>query len=237
MIRNRYLSTPCFGYVPIEKIQFKDSELFGTEMWKYEILSKIKLWYGTPKSGDENIKEKILLGIQCVYTDTMTGKKTTTEQHCGDITKEDIETKELELKENDFFNKFYICADRAVTYIKLVTKNGEMIEIGTEKEEDKKTVELNLEKDMQMIQCFFGYYNIYGLRALGCKYISKKNYILISLMGILRLRHLFKKNEEEKNKWNNTEELKKLNYKMQAVAKLCSLPDKPFSDVIKFCAL
>ena len=49
-----------------------------------------------------------------------------------------------------------------------------------------------------MIQCFFGYYNIYGLRALGCKYISKKNFMLISLMGILRLRHVFKTNEEER---------------------------------------
>ena len=88
-----------------------------------------------------------------------------------------------------------------------------------------------------MIQCFFGYYNIYGLRALGCKYISKKNFMLISLMGILRLRHVFKTNEEERKKLENPEELNKLNKKMQAVTRLCALPPKTFSNVIQFCSL
>jgi len=237
MMKDRYIPTPCFGYVPQDKIQFKDADLFGPEMWKYEIPSKIKLWYGTPKSGDENIKDKIVLGIQCEYTDTMSGKKTKTEQHCGDISREDVEIKELELKDNDYFTKFYIDIDKAVTHIKLETKNNEVIEIGTEKDEFKRTVELNSLKEPQMIQCFFGYYNIYGLRALGCKYISKKNFMLISLMGILRLRHVFKTNEEERKKWENPEELNKLNKKMQAVARLCALPDKTFSNVIQFCSL
>ena len=236
-MKDRYESTPTYGYVPIERIHFKDNELFGPEMWKYQILSKVKLWYGTPKAGDENIKDKIVLGIQCVYTDTMTGKKTPTEQHCGDISKDDIETKELELKENDFFNKFNVDMDKAITHIKLQTKNGESIEIGEEKEDLKRVVELNLSKEMQIVQSFFGCYNIYGLRAIGCKYISKKNFVLISLMGVLRLRHLFNKNKEEKEKWGKPEELKKLNYKMEAVARLCALPDTTFFGVIKFCSL
>ena len=237
MMKDRYMTTPCFGYIPLEKVQFKDYDIFGPEMWKYEILSKVKLWYGTPKSGDENLKDKIVLGIQCVYTDSMSGKKTTTEQHCGDISKDDVEKKELELKENDYFNKFYIDMDKAITHIKLETKNGESIEVGVEKDEFKRTVELNLEKEPQMIQSFQGYYNIYGLRALGCKYISKKNFMLINLMGILRLRHIFKINEEEKKKWENPEEIQKLNIRMQAVAKLCALPDKTFSGVIQFCSM
>jgi len=236
-MKDRYISTPTYGYVPMNKIQFKDNDLFGPEMWKYQILSKVKLWYGTPKAGDENIKEKIVLGIQCVYLDTISGKKTQTEQHCGDITKDDVETKELELKESDFFNKFYIDMDKAITHIKLMTKNGESIEIGEEKEDYKRVVELNLSDEMQLIQSFFGYYNVYGLRALGCKYISKKNFVLISLMGILRLRHIFKTNKEEKEKWEKPEELNKLNDRMRTVAKLCALPDKTFFEVIKFCSL
>ena len=164
-------------------------------------------------------------------------KKTKTEQHCGDISRKNIKIKELELKDNDYFTKFYTDIDKAVNHIKLETKNNEVIEIGTEKDEFKRTVELNSLKEPQMIQCFFGYYNIYGLRALGCKYISKKNFMLISLMGILRLRHVFKTNEEERKKWENPEELNKLNKKMQAVARLCALPDKTFSNVIQFCSL
>ena len=237
-MKYRYMSTTIYGYVPMNNIHFKDNNLFGPEMWKYHILSKVKLWYGTPKAGDENIKEKIVLGIQCVYLDTMSGKQTTTEQHRGDITKDDVETKELELKENDFFNKFYIDTDKAITHIKLVTKNGESIEIGEENEDYKRTVELNLSNEMQLIQSFFGYYNDYGLRALGCIYIKKKNFVLIRLMGILRLRHIFKTNKKEKEKWEKPEELNKLNDQMKTVAKLCALPDdKTFFEVIKFCSL
>ena len=200
MMKDRYIATPIYGYIPYEKIQFKDFDLFDMETWKYEILTKIKLWYGIPKLGDSNLKskEKILLGIQCTYTDSLTGKKTATEPHCGDITNNDIEIKELEIKGKDFINKFYIDADNAVTHLKLVTKNGEMIEVGKENDDDKKTVELNLEKEIMIIKSFFGYYNIYGIRSLGCQYISRKNYVLINLIGILRLRHLFKINQEEK---------------------------------------
>ena len=98
-------------------------------------------------------------------------------------------------------------------------------------------MDINLEKEPHMIHSFFGYFNTYGLRALGFKYISKKNFILINLMGILRLRHIFLINDEEKNKWTNPEELNKLSLKMKAVAKLCLLPDKTFSGVLMFCGI
>lgn len=74
-----------------------------------------------------------------------------------------------------------------------------------------------------MIHSFFGYYNAYGLRALGCKYILKKDFILINLIGVLRLRHLFKENEKERKKWEDPDEIKNLPYEMQAVAMLCLL--------------
>ena len=208
MYKDKYLPTPCYGLIPSEKIQFKDCDLFDMESWIYEVLTKIKLWYGTPKSGDSNLKEKILLGIQCVFTDTLTGKKTSTEPHCGEIAKDDIVIKELEIKQNDYINKFYINADMAVTYLKLVTKNGEVIEVGEENDENKKTVELNFNKEIIIVKNFFGYYNNYGIRSLGCLYITKKDKILMTLLGILRLRHLLKTNEEEKNKWENPEEIK-----------------------------
>ena len=233
----RYKTTPCYGFVPKEKTHFRDYELFNADMWTYEILHKIKLWYGTPKQGDDNVKDKLILGIQCVYVDIVSGNKTTSEQHCGDITKEDVEVKELELKEGDYINKFYIDFEGGITHIKFMTNKGQVLELGEEKADTKRTVELNNEKEPQMVQTFFGYFNNYGLRALGCKFISKKNFILINLMGILRLRHIFNINPEEKKKWQNPEELKKLNLKMRTIAKLCARPDKTFSGVLEFCAI
>ena len=55
-------------------------------------------------------------------------------------------------------------------------------------------------------------------------------------MGVLRLRHLFKENEKERKKWEDPNEIKKLPYEMQAVAKLCLIPDAQFASVMRFCA-
>ena len=235
MLKDKYNSTPVYGFIPRDKTRFCDADLFGDDLWKYATLRKIKVWYGSPKSGDENVKDKVVLGIQAVYQDIVSGSKTTTEQHCGDLGKDDIESKELELTENDFFAKFNIDFDTAITHLKFTTRNGEILEVGNEKEETKRTVLLNEEKEPQMVQSFTGYFNTYGLRALGCKYISKKDYILINLMGVLRLRHVFKINEKEKKKWTEDEELNKLPMEMKAIAKLCALPDAPFAEVMKFC--
>ena len=87
-----------------------------------------------------------------------------------------------------------------------------------------------------MIHSFVGYYNPYGLRALGCKFIKKKDFILINLMGVLRLRHVFKINEKEKEKWEDPNELHKLSLAMRTIAKLCQLPDAQFASVMRFCA-
>ena len=235
MLKEKYNNTPVYGFVPREKTRFCDKDIFGDDLWKYVILRKIKLWYGTPKSGNENVKDKCVLGIQCVYQDIVTGKKKTTEQHCGELSGDDVVVKELELKENDFFTKFNVDFDTAITHLKFTTKNEEFLEVGKEKEDTKKTVEFNEMKDI-MVHSFIGYYNQYGLRALGCKYISRKDFILINLMGILRLRHLFKINKAEKEKWENPAELAKLTKEMKAVAKICSLPDAQFFSVMKFCS-
>ena len=138
MISKRFTSTPCYGFIPKGAEMFRDPELFEQDMWAYEILNKIKIWYGTVKSNDDNIKGKAILGIQCVYVDLITGNKTTTEQHCGDLSNKDVEVKELELKDNDYFNKCYLDFDFGVTHLKLTTFKGESIELGVEKDDTKK---------------------------------------------------------------------------------------------------
>ena len=228
----KYYNTPVYGYMPREKKRFCDKDLFGDGLWKYAILKKIKLWYGTPKIGDKEVKEKIILGIQCVYQDKITGIKIPTEYHCGDLSNDDIETNEYELKQNDYFTEFNINFEYAVTYLKFTTRSGDFIELGREREDTKRTIEFNTDKEPHMIHSFVGIYDIYGLRALGCKHIYRKDYVLIRYMGILRLRHIFKIDENERKKWEVPETLNKLPLEMRAIAKLCALPDDIFVNVI-----
>ena len=235
MISKRFKPTPCYGFIPRDNTMFRDADLFGSEMWKYQVLKKVILWYGSVKAGDDYGKNKAVLGIQCVYVDTITGNQTTTEQHCGDISKDDVEKKELELKGHDFINKLNLDFEGGITHLKLSTQSGQTLEVGVENEDTKKTIDINTEKVPHMVHTFFGYYNTYGLRALGFKYISKKDFILINLMGIFRLKHLFNINEEEKKKWEKEEELNKLDEKMKAITKLCLLPEQTFFCVIQFC--
>ena len=126
-------------------------------------------------------------------------------------------------KENDYINKVNLDFEGGITHLKFMTKNGDSVEVGVEKDDTKKTVDINLEKTPHMVQSFFGYYNTYGLRALGFKYISKKDFILINLMGIFRLRHLFQISEDTKKKWETKEEQDKLDKELKTVVKLCLL--------------
>ena len=54
-------------------------------------------------------------------------------------------------------------------------------------------------------------------------------------MDILRLRHFFKINQKEKDKWSHKLFLNKnKNTYIKAVAKLCLLPDNQFFCIIKY---
>ena len=240
MEEKKYEKTPLFGYIPKNRIYFDDKDIFGDEQWKNVILKKIKIWYGTcgVKKGEEIPKHKIPLGIQCTYQNTATGEIKTSEQHCGELTSDDIEIKELELGLNDYFTNFHIgfdTFDSFITHLKFTTKKGKFIEFGEIKKEFEKTVILNERKEPQTLSLFSGYINNCGLTALGVVYISKKNFILVNFLGIFRLRHMMKKNEEEKIKWTNEEKLKNLPEGMRVVARLCNLPDSLFINVLKFC--
>ena len=101
-----------------------------------------------------------------------------------------------------------------------------IIEFGEENEEYERHVGLNLEEEPQIIYSFFGCYNKHGLYTLGCRYISRRDFRKLRMIGILRLRHFFEINESEKKRWSNEEELNRLPLEMKAIAKLCLLDDK-----------
>ena len=85
-----------------------------------------------------------------------------------------------------------------------------------------------------MIQSFHGYFNEYGLRAIGCTHLKRRNYFFLNLIDVFRFRHLLKTNEKEKEKWTE-EKIKALGFQEKAFIRLCLLPDSQFSCVIQFC--
>ena len=167
----------------------------------------------------------------CFY---YTLEKKQTEIHSGTLSCGDIITKELILNEGDYITKFNICYNDIISYIKFTTKKNQILELGNYDKNCEKTLPFNDEKTPHMIQSFHGYYNEYGLRALGFIHLKRQNYFFLNLIDVFRLRHKLKINEEEKNKWTE-EEIQKLNYNERAFIRLCLLPDSQFSTVTKFC--
>ena len=231
-IEKKYKTTPMFGIIQLkERIRFNDCDLFKEEMWKYAVLKNLKLWWGSPQQ-KEISKTKTLLGIQCVYKNIITGEEINSLIHSGKLSSSDIIVKEIILKTGEFFTKFYIAFDSEISYIKFETNLNSIIEFGDKGNKDMKTVKLN--QGINMVQCFIGYYNKNRILALQCKYISRKDFIIINIMDILRLRHHFNTNGKEKEKWSNKNLLNKLNPGIKIIAKLCLLPDNHFFCVIKY---
>ena len=49
MIEKKYKSTPTYGIIKQNCRRFDDSSSIGENIWKYAVLKKIQLWWGTPK--------------------------------------------------------------------------------------------------------------------------------------------------------------------------------------------
>ena len=236
LFKEKFGRTPVYGFIPKEKIRFRDKDLFYDDNWLYIFLKKIKLWYGTPKPGNPNLRGKIVLGIQSTYKDFINNKEITTEKYCGSLSnEEEVEVKELELKDNEYFTKFNIDFEEAITHLKFTTNTGRYIEVGEEKVETKKSIDFNSSNEPYMIHSFVGIYNSYGLFALGSIVILRKYFNLIKHFEIIGLRHYFKKNKNERKKWKNPENLNQLSYDMKAICKLCTISNESiFVLIMKF---
>ena len=229
-----YEFTPSYGFIRKEYTRFNDTKLLEGNSAYFTILKKIKLWYGTPKNNDNYLDySKVILGIECQYR-TLGGKTIKADKHCSPVESDDVEVKELELDNNDYFCKFFICSDDIIYYIKLESFKGKTIEIGQFYENISKNPSFNGAKSPHIIQTFYGFHDNVGLRALGFGHTPKINMYIINFLGILRLRHMMKHNEKQKNYWSNENNIKKLDLSMKAIIKLAFLPDGPFASVFKY---
>lgn len=234
---NLFEIVPYLGYYHEKCEKFVDKSLFESQYQNYIKLSKVKLWYGTCCSDSdypENISGFAILGIQCEYKNPINGEKKQTKGYCGKLSSNDIKTKDLELIDGDYINKFYICYNDIITYIKFITKKGKILELGHYDKACEKTILFNQDDTPHMIQSFQGYFNDYGLRALGCIHVKRKSYLFLNLIDVLRYRYLMKNNQKERDKWTE-DKIKLLNSQEKAFINLCLLPESQFYCVIKFC--
>ena len=233
MISKYMKISPMYGFISKKMKKFYDYKLFPSPKESFYTISKIKIWYGTPKD-IENIKKKIILGIQCEYVDIYTENKITSDFYCGELSNDDIEQYEIELKNNDYIHKIHFNFELFFTYIKILTKKGKCIECGEYDEIYNKFVGKNCESKTHMVNSFSGFYNNDGLKALGFRYISRTYFKFIGMSIILKLKHILKTNEEERKKWENPENLKKLSLKMKAIIKLCNLEGNLFNRIFQY---
>ena len=217
-------STPFLGFYDKTCKKFKDIELFNKLHRNYIKLRKVKLWH----------EKDIIIGIQCEYLDSISGETESTDMYCGKISGENINTKVLDLTNNDYITKFIICYNKLITYIKFQTKFNQLFEVGKFNKDLSKTLKFNLENNTHMIMSFYGYYDDVGLRALGCNYIRRANFIMFFFVDYFRYRLILKSKDEEMEKWTD-EKIKSLSYYEQAFIRICLLPNSLFYNIISYC--
>jgi hypothetical protein len=231
---NKYYTTPICGFIPKDFIKFKDKELFGEESRKNIVLKKISIWYGTPMKIDKNIKGKGIIGIECTHKNRQ-DNSITKQKYCGDLSNNDFEFKEIELKkEVDFFSDFYLSFNGIITYIKLTSFFGEIFEMGKIDDDNQLAIPFKDKEQCKIIKFFKGFYNNSGLMALGVDYKLLNNCIPSNVTTILKLIKIIKTNDNAKKKFNNPIFLEKLSFEMRTIAKIVILPDILFSSILKY---
>ena len=236
-------STRIYGVIQKSDVIFDDSKInkeFPPESSK---LKKIKIWFGIPPNqekdndgdgeGEEKKSLKSLLGIQCLFENFCNNKKKQSEYHGCKITGNEIETKELEVTRGDYFNKLNLGFDNYITHIKFTTKQGKIIEFGDVIAENEKTFALN--NDDNLLNFPFGRVSEDGIKALGIKYISKKDYFMRKYKELLILRKKFKEDQKEAEKYYKNLNKYDMGIKCLIMISMGRItPDTDFASVIKF---
>ena len=232
MSKNYFLSSPSYGMImPMESTRFNDMKLFIGKSYLFTKLKKIKVWFGTPSDKSKQNNKKAVLGIETEYKLIKDKPK----RHLGSITSNDVVTAEVKLKDNtDFLTKLYLCVEDVITFIKFMTKKGNVLEIGHCDKNTMKEISLNNDQDPSIIQTLHGYYDDTGLRALGARYIQAKRFYFINNMDILGIRYKYQKDKKFREKWENEENINKLDNSMKAIIKLAVLPNNTFGVIFKY---
>ena len=178
MEKKYFLSSPSYGMIESHKSKrFNDMKLFTGKSYLFTKLTKVKVWFGTPSERSDKYKGKVVLGIEAEYKLL----KDKSNRNVGEVKSSDIVVKEIKIKDSsDFFTKLLLCVEDVITYIKFVTKKGNVLELGNFEQSISKEISLNNDNDSSIIQTLHGYYDNSGLRALGARYIQAKRFYFMN---------------------------------------------------------
>ena len=131
MSTNDIDSTYIFGFQEMDNKDtksLKGYDLFPENIRNFTAIRSIKIWFGNPPEEQEI---KALLGIQIMYLNYFTGERKLTDYQGTTLLGDNVETKELNIKDDDYLSKFYLGFNQFITHIKFETKKGDFIELGT----------------------------------------------------------------------------------------------------------
>lgn len=215
-----------FGGIDQESKHWDDFEDMGEdELLKHKII-KIQIFTGDYQG------KRAIFGVDITYKNLSNGEIIKTHEHRG--TEQFLDSKELNIKIDDYLTDFHIRFTNEAEYISqlgFTTNKKQSILEGTEEGEDK-TIDFN--GGDNIIVGTFGCVNK-KLDAMGCLYISKLEYFKRKLFRIFMLRYLVKKNENFKKTWD--EKFNELPNDFKYLWRTINLPDTAFAFIIKYCYL
>ena len=232
MTSDKVQASMMFGFQELDNINKKKimlNDLFPENIRHFCFVKSIKMWFGSPP---DETKVKSLLGIQVLFLNYFTGERKMTKYYGAQLTDSNIETKELNINEDDYLSKFYIGFNEYITHIKFETKNGNFIEFGTIDDRYEKASVRDINKGKNIIINIKFYDSVKGIRSLGVDFLSYKQFFYNRLIDLFRLR--YKINHTDKDKYKDPNEVSKLNYEMKCALRICQLPDTHFACIIKY---
>ena len=213
-----------YGIVDQDSKYWDDVEEIGeNDILKYKI-SKIKIF------STKNEEKEIILGVEVTYTNRLTGQTKSFENHIG--SEPVFDTKEMNIKSNEYLSDFFIKCDFKNEYITELgygtTKKNKIL-IGNE-EGKEQNIETN--GGEFIIVGIFGCYNK-KLDGIGFYYIKQKDYFNKIYQSYFILRYLTKKDDKFKKEWEK--KFQKLPIQYQYIWRTVNLSDIVFSGIIKYC--
>ena len=233
MLMEKIKYTYIFGFIEKDgpgKEKLKNSkDLFDEKLFPFTTIKSIKVWFG---SLQEKTNFESLLGMEIVYLNYITGEKKNTKYMGVPIETQNVQVKELNIKEGQYLSKMNLGFVDYITYLKFTTNKGEYIEFGTKDNNEKNLSVVN--SDNNIILNLKGYTSPSGIRCLGCDYISYQDFFFNRLVDIFRLRTRLIRDEKYKKQYEDKNELSKLDNEMKLFLKVCQSPKNLFWNVIKY---
>ena len=233
MLMEKIKYTYIFGFIEKDgpgKEKLKTSkELFDEKLFPFTTIKSIKVWFG---SLQEKTNFESLLGMEIVYLNYITGEKKNTKYMGAPIETQNVQIKELNIKEGQYLSKMNLGFVDYITYLKFTTNKGEYIEFGTKDNNEKNLSVVN--SDNNIILNLKGYTSPSGIRCLGCDYISYQDFFFNRSIDIFRLRTRLIRDEKYKKQYEDKNELSKLDNEMKLFLKVCQSPKNLFWNVIKY---